>query len=331
MKLNSSFKLYQNCIPIKGKNRSIIYDLTRNDYKFIPNILYHILTKENDKTISELIDKYDEKDIIKEYFIFLLENEYIFFGKNKEFENFPDLSLEYNSPYIISNVILELSKESNFNYKKLFKDLDLLGNIDLQIKIVFDIDLFDLDNILSYTFDKRIKYIEIYLPYIVSIEHKEVLEFLKKHLRISKIVFYNTPELIKKTEENRLANVLYSNRNLAMDDGCGQICNESFIVEMGFFTESVNYNNCLNQKLSIDKEGEIKNCLHFESSYGNILSDDIEQIVKTNKFQKLWHIKKDDIVTCKVCEFRYMCSDCRAYIEDESNAYSKPKYCLYKP
>lgn len=39
--------------------------------------------------------------------------------------------------------------------------------------------------------------------------------------------------------------------------------------------------------------------------------------------------EKDDIHICKMCEFRYMCFDCRVYITDINDIYSKPLKCKY--
>jgi hypothetical protein len=40
---------------------------------------------------------------------------------------------------------------------------------------------------------------------------------------------------------------------------------------------------------------------------------------------------KENIALCKDCEFRYMCTDCRAYIKDPNNIYSQPAKCTYNP
>ena len=37
------------------------------------------------------------------------------------------------------------------------------------------------------------------------------------------------------------------------------------------------------------------------------------------------------IHVCKDCEFRYICTDCRAYIEDPNDILSKPLKCGYNP
>lgn len=42
-------------------------------------------------------------------------------------------------------------------------------------------------------------------------------------------------------------------------------------------------------------------------------------------------ITKDKITGCKDCEFRYICTDCRAYIEEPEDIYSKPLKCGYDP
>jgi radical SAM protein with 4Fe4S-binding SPASM domain len=49
------------------------------------------------------------------------------------------------------------------------------------------------------------------------------------------------------------------------------------------------------------------------------------EAVEKKRFKNLWHINKDQIKVCKGCEFRYICTDCRAYVEDIDDKYSKPK------
>ena len=69
-------------------------------------------------------------------------------------------------------------------------------------------------------------------------------------------------------------------------------------------------------------------------SYGNInevSEEQLVEIVKSKPFQKYWNIKKDDIKICRDCEFRHICTDCRAYREDDADMYSKPLKCGYNP
>ena len=48
-------------------------------------------------------------------------------------------------------------------------------------------------------------------------------------------------------------------------------------------------------------------------------------------FKEKWGISKDHISVCRDCEFRYACSDCRAYLENPEDAFSKPLKCGYDP
>ena len=54
-------------------------------------------------------------------------------------------------------------------------------------------------------------------------------------------------------------------------------------------------------------------------------------VINNPNFIKRWRINKDQIEVCKNCEFRYICMDCRVYLEQPSNIYSKPLKCGYDP
>jgi SPASM domain peptide maturase of grasp-with-spasm system len=66
-------------------------------------------------------------------------------------------------------------------------------------------------------------------------------------------------------------------------------------------------------------------------SYGNIKDTKLIDVVNNPEFQKLWYIHKDQISVCKDCEFRHICTDCRAYLENPKDVYSKPLKCGYNP
>ena len=105
----------------------------------------------------------------------------------------------------------------------------------------------------------------------------------------------------------------------------------SMTVNLSMFTESVSFNNCLNKKISIDKEGYIKNCPSMKNCFGNIHNTKLVDVVNNQEFQAVWKINKDEVNICKVCEYRYACLDCRAFVEDGGNIASKPLKCGYDP
>jgi SPASM domain peptide maturase of grasp-with-spasm system len=69
----------------------------------------------------------------------------------------------------------------------------------------------------------------------------------------------------------------------------------------------------------------------MSQSFGNIKDTTLEEALSHPDFKKYWNITKDQIEVCKDCEFRHICTDCRAYIEEPENQYSKPLKCGYNP
>ena len=66
-------------------------------------------------------------------------------------------------------------------------------------------------------------------------------------------------------------------------------------------------------------------------SYGNIRDTTLREAIEKQGFKDVWYTHKDQIEVCKDCEFRHICTDCRAYIQDPNNIYSKPAKCSYDP
>jgi SPASM domain peptide maturase of grasp-with-spasm system len=69
----------------------------------------------------------------------------------------------------------------------------------------------------------------------------------------------------------------------------------------------------------------------MKKSFGNVKDTKLEDAILKKNFKELWNITKNDIKVCKDCEFRHMCTDCRAYIEDPKDRHSKPLKCGYDP
>ena len=124
--------------------------------------------------------------------------------------------------------------------------------------------------------------------------------------------------------------ISYSNK-ISSFQKCGFIHPDLFVVNLPFYTESIKYNTCLNRKVSIDSNGNIKHCPAMNKSAGNINDDSIKKLIENEGFKEIWYIVKDRIDICKDCEFRYICTDCRCFIKDPDNICSQPAKCTYNP
>ncbi len=325
---------FQNCIPVKGHKRSVLIDLQRNDIKIIPNGLYTILFTHNGKTIQEIKKVYKNEfdDIIDEYVKFILDNEFGFINENPEM--FPELSLDWFSPSKVTNAIIDINEKSTFSIKTVLSQLTILGCFNLEVRFFKIINLEELRYLFNYLkeINSSIIGVSCIFKYSKNININELSLLINQYPRLISVIIYSSPEssLIKNEHQNG-SFIQFVKQDVDSEKCCGIIKKEYFTLNLSAFTESQKYNSCLNKKISIDTEGNIKNCPSMPQSFGNINDTSLEEALNHLDFKKYWNIAKDQIEICKDCEFRYICTDCRAYKENPDNDYSKPLKCGYNP
>lgn len=333
----SNFILFSDCIPVKGFNRSLICDTRNNKYFFIPNGLYDILEKYNGKTL-EIIKKdfnYQYDEIIDEYFIFLLENKLIFFNSNPEL--FPKINTQWSSPSKITNIIIDYERITH-NFKDLVLQFETLKCSYIQLRFFKLTSLDYIGELVQHLNNEksRIISIDFIIPYNENFKVEELNLLLSQNSRIHSIIIYNSPNNKSyKPVNNNMGYILQLERNILDEKHCGIINSEYFYSNINLLSESQYYNTCLNRKISIDKEGNIKNCPSMTQNFGNIKDTTLKEALSHPDFKKYWNIAKDQIEVCKDCEFRHICTDCRAYTErshfDGDIDVSKPLKCGYNP
>lgn len=329
--MSSVFKLFANCIPVKGYSRSIIYDLQRNEFHFIPNSLFEILEKFDGESIERIKEEYNQEynEVIDEYFDFL-ENKEIGFNTQKP-DLFPPLNLKWENPSLITNAILCFNKLDLYDYKSVVNQLEELGCKAIQLRFFKELSLKELDNFLSVFMDKRVSDIEIILPFHISFNKKDLQYLFNNNVRLTRVLVFGSPEEKKIVIEENVGLITTFIRPILLDNNfCGVINPLGFTTNVKFFSEAVNHNTCLNKKISVDENGLIKNCPSMINNFGDINNKPLKEVAQSNEFQRIWNVKKDDVEICKDCEFRYMCLDCRAYLEDDEKDL-KPLKCGYNP
>ncbi len=132
-------------------------------------------------------------------------------------------------------------------------------------------------------------------------------------------------------QHNNQSHLIYLKQDIIDIKSCGIVNQKYFISSADFQRESNLFNSCLNRKISIDTDGNIKNCPSMSKKFGNISNTSLLQVIKNKEFKKYWAITKDKINVCQDCEYRYICPDCRAYVENPKDKYSKPLKCGYNP
>jgi SPASM domain peptide maturase of grasp-with-spasm system len=332
---SENYLLCANVIPVKGFNRSIVCDLTRSSYHMIPNALCVILKDKTVKSFEQVLNKYSDGTIesietIREYFDFLISRDFIFYSNFPDY--FPNLELEWDFPAEVSNAVLDIKEFDLENTVSLFHQLETLGCNNVQLRFIQHYSL----DVLTFLFSKMshsiIDNIEVIMPYFNDNETKKWKNFVKQELRLHFVQFYNAPnyETLLESKDGRGSVVTIKDRFISHKN-CGVISPFYFVTNIYAFTEAQQHNTCLNRKISIDTEGYIRNCPSMPEHYGNIKDTTLQEAMQHPDFKKYWFINKDQISVCKDCEFRYICTDCRAYRENPEDLYSKPLKCGYNP
>jgi SPASM domain peptide maturase of grasp-with-spasm system len=329
MTTNERLVLYDTCKLTKGIGRSIIVDFQRKAYYFIPNELARFIDNYGIIDISSSSHFAPEERFIN----FLLKEEIAFIQLQDEMWQFPKTSHEdWLYPAHISNAIIERIKY----------EPDLLSIINGLVEI-------QLCNYIEFRFLQpllipELKYVIKQInqtdlnAYSLCVQIEEpfddnaLIELLSFAPKLFRTTIYNssTNRSIKPHEISNFGNLFFIN-SPNINHSCGVVNRSYFSINTDLYLESFQHNTCLNRKIAIDANGDIKNCPSMTKSYGNIRDTTLAEAIEKPGFKDAWYIHKDQISVCKDCEFRHICTDCRAYLEDPQDKYSKPLKCGYDP
>lgn len=328
MKNKKYFKLFANCIIVNGVNRSIICDIQLGNYIIISKVEKMLIESLSKTSIEDYLISSNSisKNHLDIFLKKLIENNIGFVTSTPEC--FPSINLNLVSPYKINDSIIELSSVTYKNINKILLSLSELGCQTIELRGYKYFDINKISKIVDSLKKTRVRNIEIYNCFNESISKDNYKVLLNKYPIINFIVVHSYNEGKETFENGRL---LFTNQIIDSKKCCGNITKDSFRINTAFYIESINKNSCLNKKISISEDGSIRNCPSINYSIGKINNTSILKALNDKKFTKLWNINKDKVNICQECEFRYLCSDCRAYIENPFDIYSKPLKCGYDP
>lgn len=338
---NIMYKLYADIIPIKGYYRSILFDITKNRYWYIPNELYGIVTEAIDFTDLHALYP-DDTGILEEYKNFLKENDLIFEVEPDEIHAFPAIDMKWHSPSKITNIIIDVDSETSFpSLSKIHREIGKLGVEAILFRCFSETRLTELKEYIIYLNDdplNRLRDIQLEISVPEKSNLETIIDDLKKIEKLPIVsmvsVYTLNKELLTAPAEDSKIHII--EKFITGPKNCGTIHGNINSVNLEIISESMHHNSCLNCKLSIDSSGNIKNCPSMAQSFGNIAETTLTESLNHQDFKRYWNVTKDDIEVCKDCEFRYVCTDCRAYTErthinPQGLDLSKPIKCGYDP
>ncbi len=90
---------------------------------------------------------------------------------------------------------------------------------------------------------------------------------------------------------------------------------------------------CWRGQLTVTPTGEVLFCnMLRDLPAGELARQDLSQIIGSQHCQSTWAITLDDVETCRECELRFACYDCRAAARMlTGDLYARNPLCLYDP
>lgn len=321
------YLLSPNCIIVQGGVRDTLCDLQREEFYLLEKGL-SVLLKDKPFGLDIHSSIYQRNKSLIEDFI---EKEVVFEIDPTEIQFFPDYQFDFDTPSIIHNAIIDINTNSSFLVHEILFQLNsvLCRHIEIRYQQCFNVGLFDIlsDPVISTSI---VETFDIYLPYEHFFPIKDfVIAEKYRNPKLHWFFIYDAP--LEFDKDNYPEGFLFTSQKMIFDKVCGNISHFYFMINPHLFTESLHHNSCLNRKISIDTDGNIKNCPSMAQSFGNIKDTTLQEALDHPDFKKYWNVTKDQVQVCKDCEFRYICTDCRAYLENPQDMYSKPLKCGYDP
>lgn len=334
--MTDHFMLFPSCVPVKGATNSAIYDLSRHRLIMFPSAYFDVLINLDRTVIEESIVRLgweSNRAKIKDLVRYLLESEVAFLTSDPS--RFPAFDEQTVSPSLIHNALIDVDAVLH-DFDSLLTQLDSLGCEYVQVRCFSSIiGPVEAAQIATAARDTSIRSVELLTRYDRGVSDGRWITALQENKIISRLILHSAPSNTllpiseSESDERVLECVAAEIRSAA---ACGAIqLSDLCAPSISVYLEAKQFNGCLNKKIGISADGSIRNCPSMSRSFGVAGVTTLEDVVRNAEFRRVWALKKDDIQICKDCEFRYVCTDCRAYVEDPGDELSKPAKCGYDP
>jgi SPASM domain peptide maturase of grasp-with-spasm system len=334
--------LYPDCFAVRGACKSAIYDLTRREIVRFPSAYLDLLEEAQKDTVGSVLSRADDeqsRQSMVDFFELLIRKEFINLSVSPR--ALPGIKEVWDSPCHIQNAIIDI-KDQAHDFETIFGQLDKLGCEIVQIRCFTNLHSLDeMQHIVALACHTSIQGIELLLKYDPRYSDEAYVRFMESVPIVSQLTIHSSPvdkTLIttfgceSESDASIVKKMFLVQDRISSQHHCGVIHAGNVIPPTtAVFFENKLYNGCLNRKISIDADGFIRNCPSMRPSFGHHKRTSLSQVAMDDSFRSAWHIKKDMIKKCRDCEFRYACTDCRAYLEEPRDIFSKPLKCGYDP
>lgn len=301
LKTKGFLTLYSCCVPVKGKESGCIYHLQKHKIFYVPNSLIDLLEHLRKHTVIELATQVSSLKLYRENIKYLLDHNLAFFTDTPH--RFPLLNMQFFAPEKITNAIVEIENLKNYDIKKVFDNLSDCLCKQVEVRIISEfLTKSDLQFIFKAFQHSTIRSANVVLKYSKLFDLEDLIGFFKAFKKVRGFLVYNSPEKFVPPAYPQIGFLKHNLEDKFLIEFPKKVLNPHF----KHFTESHRFNVYHNNKVAINRNGEIKNDIKLKQVFGNI--NDLEhlyQVVDTEAFKKLWLITVDMIEGIKDLPERY--------------------------
>jgi SPASM domain peptide maturase of grasp-with-spasm system len=334
--LGRVFRLYPSCKLVKGGAYSAIYDLDRRMLFRFDSAYLPLFERAEAGITSDEMDGLDPGPRARciEVIAYLEEREVGRYLDAASAALLAPLPERWDSPHTILSAIVDVADQEP-EWEALVGQLDGLQTRSLQVRCFAGlIGREGATRLLARMLGTRITRIELVLKWASEWDRQDWRQLFHQFENLQRVRLHSAPRDldISGDEVSDLPRRLVRFERKIIDGAahCGAIAEGSLATpSAALYSELRSFNGCLNRKVSIRADGQICNCPSLRATYGSDVRR-LSEIVKSHAFQRPWAIAKDRISVCSGCEFRYVCTDCRAYLGDDLST-EKPARCRYDP
>ena len=331
---------FSHCFITAGERRFTIFDSSKGKLHRFDNIFYDFLIRARHIYAYTLIKEHAAgHNAIYQFVEFLINEELATFVSNVKI--FPSINEDWEFCGHIKSLMIDI--------RNIWHDLDaILSQLshlmckELEIRSYRVLSMSEIQEISMCVSKYDIDTVILIIPYDVNFQNPQVLgtinNLIENDYRL-RFLFYGLSEEEYKIMDDikcefgpLFFNVSLSMTQITGPECCGNIDISKFhSLNIQSYMENKLYNSCLNKKISIDENGDIKNCPSMKKKWGNISSKRLLDVYYDENFQSIWKMSNSKVNDCKNCEFRCICLGCRAYVMDSQDFFSKPSKCSYNP
>ncbi|WP_298938703.1 grasp-with-spasm system SPASM domain peptide maturase [uncultured Dysgonomonas sp.] len=333
------FHIFKNCKITVGSQNALLQNVSRSSMYSIDSELVPLLKSTEYNSLMAIQNEFADNDM-DDIVVFFEWMQEIGFGKfcdEKEWSFWNTQSIEmykeWDTPFYFNNAIIDYNESLKDQYFSFIYKLGLKGTSMLQIRFFLDLKIESIEEVLNYIASLNTFYGLSLVLDVNSFGNDINLiqeRIIDKYAILNEVIIYNASKELHTYSENTKTNLICTSK--AIDaKSCGAVQEFYFNLGIEHYTESLEYNTCLNRKIAVDSQGNIKNCPSMMESFGIITDTTLAEVINHPNFKKLWSINKDEISKCRDCEFRRVCTDCRAYLDNPEDIFSAPLKCGYDP